>query len=373
MKSRHFSVIFSILLLVGLLYIGNPRKIADNLGRVELWYIPLVLVLYFINVLTKNLRWGIVLDEKGLFRKTLPLYVMGLAVNSVTPGRVGGEPFRAYLLNRNTSCRFGKGVASVFTEKIMDIIVLTCFSIVGLSFLVNELETNDLLKISLQLGFMVFLLVFILYATFHPTLLERIARRLIHVSRRISNHHYIDFFERKLVSIISNFKESLREFTRKRKNATAGFILTTVIWVNEAARLYLILRAMDIDAPLGAVIIASSIAAIAGGILPGGVGNAAIITIILSAAEITEAQATTAGIIMVLTSIWISIPLGMLSSFLCKIDIHLSDLIEKEDSGVGGEGGGGNDMNDENGIAGKPPPDGNTHQETLPGNEDRVP
>ena len=331
MKNRHISLIFSVLLLAGLLYIGNPREISENLSGIKLKYIALVIVLYLINVLTKNLRWCVVLGDVGLFRKALPIYFMGLAVNSVTPGRIGGEPFRAYLLNRNANCRFGKGIASVFTEKVMDIIILTCFSIVGIAFIVKELETDDLISIMAQLGIMVGLLDFILYATFHPTLLERIARRLITISRKVSNHRYIDFFDRKLTSIISSFKESLREFTKKKGNAVAGFGLSCVIWVNEAARLYLILLAMSIDVPLGAVIVASSVAAIVGGFLPGGAGNAAIITTVLSASEeITIGIATSAGFIMVLTSIWIAIPLGMVSSFICKIELHLGSLLDKE-------------------------------------------
>ena len=97
---------------------------------------------------------------------------------------------------------------------------------------------------------------------------------------------------------------------------------------------------MNIDVPLGAVIVASSVAAIAGGLLPGGAGNAAIITTILSTSEeISITDATTAGFIMVITSIWIAIPLGMASSFLCKIDIHLGDLVEEEETLAGDESG----------------------------------
>lgn len=336
MKSKHISAIFSILLLAGLLYLGDPHKISETLGTIELKYIALVLVLYFINGLTKNLRWCVVLDDVGLFKKTLPLLFMGLSVNTVTPGRVGGEPFRAYLLNRNVNCSFGKGIASVFTEKVMDIIVLVCFSVVGVSFIVKELGSDNLISISLQLGIMVGLLVFILYAIFHPTLLERIARRVISISKKVSSHRYIDYFEKKLVSIIDSFKESLAEFTKKKKNAASGFLLTCIIWVNEATRLYLILIAMNIDVTLGAVIVASSVAAIVGGLLPGGAGNAAIITTILSTSGMEQSDATTAGFIMVITSIWVAIPLGMISSFLCKIDIHLDELIEKETTSVDG-------------------------------------
>ncbi len=340
MKNRHLSALLSVLLLVGLFYMGDPGKISETLGQLELRYIILVIALYFLNVLTKNLRWCVVLDDIHLFRKALPLYFMGLAVNSVTPGRVGGEPFRAYLLNRNTNCRFGKGIASVFTEKVMDIILLVCFSILGIFFIVQELGSGDLTGILAQLAAMVVLLAFILYIVFHPTLMERIARRLIALARRFSDHRYLDFFENKLVSIIENFKESLREFMKKKKNATAGFFLTAVIWVNEATRLYFILRAMDIEVNLGSVIVASSIAAIVGGFLPGGAGNAAIITTILAGSGMSQSDATTAGFVMVLTSIWIAIPMGSMSSFVCKIDMHLGELVgdKKKDNDKASEG-----------------------------------
>ena len=337
MKSKHLSLLFSVVILGWLLYSGDPEKISETLSDINLLYIPLVLVLYLGNVLTKNLRWCVVLGDISLFRKALPLCFMGLAANSVTPGRVGGEPFRAYLLNRNTGCPFGKGIASVFTEKVMDIIILTCFSIVGMAFIVRELGQDDTMEIFLQLGAMVGILVFLLYTISHPTLMERIARRLISVSKRFSSHRYIDFFERKLISIIASFKESLKELLEQKKNAFAAFFLTTVIWVNEATRLYLILLAMDIEVHLGAVIVASSVAAIVGGIVPGGAGNAALISTILAGSGVLESDATSAGLVMVITSIWIAIPIGAFSSFITKIDIPLSEMVGQDEKAASGE------------------------------------
>jgi len=330
MKSKQFSAILSVILLVGLIYIGEPSEISERFTRTELKYILLVVLLYFINVFTKNLRWCVILNDLSLFKKTLPLYFIGLSVNSITPGRVGGEPFKAYLLNRNVDCRFGKSIASVFTERVMDVVILIAFSIVGIFFVVEDIEDDSLLSILLQLLLMILLLVFILYTISHPTLLETITRKFITLSKKMSSHRYIHFFEKKLVSIIFSFKESLKEFTKMKKNAVFGFFLSCAIWVNEALRLYLILIAMGIDVNLGSVIVASSVAAIVGGLLPGGAGNAAIITTILSTSGIGKADATAAGLIMVLTSIWIAIPIGIVSSFLCRIDFSLDQLIEKE-------------------------------------------
>ena len=61
------------------------------------------------------------------------------------------------------------------------------------------------------------------------------------------------------------------------------------------------------------IILASGLVYSIGTFLPFGVGNIAIATLVLSAANIDEAQAITIGIVEVATSLTLSVPMGIFS------------------------------------------------------------
>ena len=101
----------------------------------------------------------------------------------------------------------------------------------------------------------------------------------------------------------------------KREIAVKAFFVTLVIWINASIRFGLIVYAAvtgNVEAA-GLIILASGLVYSIGTFLPFGVGNIAIATLVLSAADIDEAQAITIGIVEVATSLTLSVPMGILS------------------------------------------------------------
>jgi uncharacterized membrane protein YbhN (UPF0104 family) len=132
----------------------------------------------------------------------------------------------------------------------------------------------------------------------------------------------------KLEGSIDRFHSSLRNI---RKNPWMGIgivILTLVIWLNEALRFYIIIQALPGDTyiPFQGAIAAIAVANILGFILPIGSGNVIGSASVLELLTGKETASTAASITQVATSLWISIPLGILSLLFLRSKSRKRDL-----------------------------------------------
>lgn len=307
--------ILSIVLLIGMLWVADPRRFVDILSQASLGILGLVLLLYFLNVLTKGLRWYLLLnlsDIKTPFRMALSFAVVGLSVSSVTPGRVAGEPVRAYLIRERTGLPFGTGLATVFTERIMDLLVLAMLGVIGLALIIPLLPLAGGLAIALFIVLVVVFFVAVVYLALHLAMLDRLSHWFVRVASRITKRPSLKW-EKAASDITSNFSEGFRSILRSKRSVATTFGLTTVIWLNEASRVFLVMFALAPDSVpfVGFVLIASTLASLLGALVPGGTFNAALIAMVFGAAGVSLSLATTAGLLMTFTSIWILVPVGI--------------------------------------------------------------
>jgi uncharacterized protein (TIRG00374 family) len=305
----------SIVLLIGMLWVADPRRFVDILSQASLGILGLVLLLYFINVLTKGFRWYLLLNRSEIktpFRTALSFAVVGLSVSSVTPGRVAGEPVRAYLIRERTGLPFGTGLATVFTERIMDLLVLAMLGVIGLALIISLLPFAGGLAIALFIVLVVAFFVAVVYLALHLTVLERLSHWFVRVASRITKRPSLKW-EKAASDIIHNFSESFRSILRSKRSVATTFGLTSVIWINEASRVFLVMYALSPESVpfVGFVLIASTLASLLGALVPGGTFNAALIAMVFGAAGVSLSLATTAGLLMTFTSIWILVPIGV--------------------------------------------------------------
>jgi uncharacterized protein (TIRG00374 family) len=329
-------IVISMIIIVAMIVIADPRKFLSILSKVDLTFIIGVVGLYFINICVKALRWHLLVNSSGKpvpFSKNLSFLMIGLMVNNTTPGRIAGEPVRVHLLRSRANVPVGRGLATIFAERIMDLMVLTAMALIGILFILPLVPSSDIKILLLPFLIVIVAIAFLLYMVLHPTLLDRIMHLLVKVINKISKGKWSAKLERSRVSFTTSFKKGFKEILRTRKTAAACFTLTGLIWLNEAFRIYLILLALPrVDVPsFGLVIIASSAATVFGIALPGGALNAALITMVFTAVGIEVASATTAGILVIMTSIWLSVPLGIIAMFFVglKIDRLKRNLKQK--------------------------------------------
>ena len=303
----------AVLVLLALVLQADPSTVAEHLRGADLMLLAGVVVLYLINALTKVIRWYVLLSRKGErlpFRKVALYFLIGLAINNATPGRVTGEPVRAYLVKTGTDYPMGRGMASIFLEKTIDTIVTLTFAVVGILLMMSVLneEASDALLLSAGIVaiFMTALIAFIAF--------PGIPRRLASWSfRRLGGKgegERVERWEGKMDGFLGTFEQGTREIAKDPYQTAAATGLTVVIWFNEALRLWLVFLALGYNASFELMMIATSLASFAALLIPLGAGSSTAIAAICTLAGIDGTLSTTAGLVFVMTSIWISIPLG---------------------------------------------------------------
>lgn len=311
-------VFSSILMIIIMILMANPQDLISALAGVNLYLIFIVIALYFVNLFVKAIRWHVLLNSTGdskkvPFRRILPYYLIGLALNNITPGRIGGDPVRAYILKSKENVPMGQGLSSVFIEKIADLFILAILALIGVLLLFPYLQGSIVFQLLLSV-IIVFVGIFaLLYAVLRTTLLEKLTDGFLRFTNKMKRRDVDTKAGVAVKSLVSKFRDGVEEIMNKKKGLGITISLTVAIWLNEAVRLYIILMALGINnlPSLAMVIIVSSMATLFGSILIWGTGNAAIIAGVFATVGLSLSDATAAGFLMIMTSIWLSVPIGV--------------------------------------------------------------
>ena len=339
LKERWKDILYTLLgliLIAALLLRADVTDTLDILADINLNLILLVLGLYFLNTFCKVIRWVGLLKGMGAKKVgmvTLPIFLSSLALNNSTPGKVGGEPVRALMLKEHTGNRISLGLATIFVEKSLDIITILAFAGFGLVYMISVLGFDDVRGIfyAFIAGAIIIMIVILLV----------VSRRFMRLINRTLEKATLRFVGRKedsrifrivskLEGSLHRFHSSIRTMIRNPGIGIGVLILTLVIWLNEALRLYIIISALpgDIYIPFQGAVAGVAVANIIGMVLPIGSGNVIGSASVLELLTGKEANSTAASLTQVATSLWISIPLGLLSLvFLRK---RSKELISKE-------------------------------------------
>jgi uncharacterized protein (TIRG00374 family) len=316
-RRTKFAIMMSlaVLVLVALVLQADPQVVADQLRQADLTILAGVVVLYLLNALTKVVRWYVLLSRRGEslpFGRVALYFLIGLAINNATPGRVSGEPVRAYLVKTGTDYPMGRGMASIFVEKTIDTVVTLTFAVVGILLLIgvlNEEASNTfMLSAGIVAVFMMALIVFIAF----PGVPRRFAAWFFARLHRRGETARAEKWESRVDGFLGTFEQGTREIAKNPYQTAAATGLTAVIWFNEALRLWMVFLALGFDPgpSFELMMVATSLASFAALLIPLGAGSSTAIAAICTLAGIDGTLCSTAGLVFVMTSIWISIPLG---------------------------------------------------------------
>ncbi len=303
----------AILVMLALVLQADPGQMRDLLEQMDLTIIIAVIGLYLLNVITKVLRWYALLSRR---EGTPPIgrvalyFLIGMAINNSTPGRVSGEPVRAYLVKTGTDYPMGRGMASIFVEKTIDTIVTLTFAIVGILLLIGVLSEEASETLLLSAGIVAILMAALLGFIVFPGVPRRLATWTFRRLNRGGASERAQRLEGAMDGFLGTFEKGTREIARNPAQTAAATGITAIIWFNEALRLWLVFLALGYNASFELMMIATSLASFAALLIPLGAGSSTAIAAICTMAGIDGTLSTTAGLVFVMTSIWISIPLG---------------------------------------------------------------
>ena len=298
-KKTVFFLGVSLVILAVMLYFVGIDQVISALKVAKLEYVAIAIAMQVFTYYLYTLRWKILNGVAGIdagIKNLLPMVLVGLAVNNITPsGRGGGEPVRAYILSREKNYPMEETFATVVADRALDtfpFVVLAVLTIIGMTL------------------------------TFNFRFYKKNS----------------DELEEKIHGVISGFQDTMKMVISNKKVLYYALPLSFVIWIFEILRVYFVFLAFG--ASVNPVVIGEVfiLACLAGMIplLPGGLGAVdGIMIIFYSAAGITASISAAATVIERLISFWMTTIIGMVilpyygSSVLDKISFGSSDEIEE--------------------------------------------
>ena len=231
----------------------------ENVRGIDLRLYFLALVLYYVSFVFRGLRWRILANNAAIAPGTeLPstfrfsqLIVIGWFVNSIGWLRVG-DAYRAYGLSSISGGKFSASLGTVLAERVTDMVTVLGLVAVAVVWFSATRESAGVYYIALVALAMAAALGGLLVA------MKGYGRRLARLLPNRLEQAYDQFQQGALGSL---------------QQLPAVFVLGTAGWLLEAARLYFVVKALDLDIDLPLVLIV----ALGGAILstvptPGGIG-----------------------------------------------------------------------------------------------------
>lgn len=139
----------SFLILVILVYIADFKKLIDSLKSAKPAYVLLALIFGILPLFVWGFSWYRFVNKVGIkisYRKIFPIYLGSNFMNAITPlGQLGGEPFMAYILSKNTDLPYEKAFPAVLSADMINYIPRITLSLTGTIFLLTSTKQTQLL------------------------------------------------------------------------------------------------------------------------------------------------------------------------------------------------------------------------------------
>lgn len=342
-KKTLFFLGLSIAILAVMLYLVGIDQVIEALKLAKLEFIGIAIALQIFTYYLYTLRWKILNNLADMdvgIKKLLPMVLVGLAVNNITPsGRGGGEPVRAYILAKEKNYPMQETFATVVADRALDtfpFVLLAVLTIIGMA-MYFDFDLWLLILMILAVTAIVIILILLIYMSINPNFGKRVDGWIIGLVRRFYKKNSEEL-EDKIHNVISGFQDTMKLVIYNKKVMYYALPLSFIIWIFEILRVYFVFLAFG--AHVNPVVIGEVfiLACLAGMIplLPGGLGAVdGIMIIFYSAAGITASISAAATVIERLISFWMATILGLVilpyygSSVLDKISIGSSDEIEE--------------------------------------------
>lgn len=318
-KKTLFFLGLSIAILAVMLYLVGIDQVIETLKLAKLEFIGIAIALQIFTYYLYTLRWKILNNLADMdvgIKKLLPMVLVGLAVNNITPsGRGGGEPVRAYILAKEKNYPMQETFATVVADRALDtfpFVLLAVLTIIGMA-MYFDFDLWLLILMILAVTAIVIILILLIYMSINPNFGKRVDGWIIGLVRRFYKKNSEEL-EDKIHNVISGFQDTMKLVIYNKKVMYYALPLSFIIWIFEILRVYFVFLAFG--AHVNPVVIGEVfiLACLAGMIplLPGGLGAVdGIMIIFYSAAGITASISAAATVIERLISFWMATILGL--------------------------------------------------------------
>jgi len=289
------SVLFGLLVFIGLAIFGDIRAVSASLRSLNWWLVPVVFALALGNYTLRIARWVYYLRRLGIelpLRDSVTIFMSGLAM-SITPGKMG-EVVKCYFLKRMCGTPLRRSFPIVFAERFTDLLAIVLLAAVG----VFRFQYGQVV-LWIGVGLTAGLLVVIMNRRLAIPLLQLIGRLpLLHRAGG------------KLLDVYEHAYGLLRPVPL----ATAT-VLGVVSWFCECVGFYVTLRALGAELPVPTTTFIYAFSTLFGAVtmLPGGlVTTEGSMTGLSILQGVPKDVASAATIVIRLATLWFAVVLGLL-------------------------------------------------------------
>ena len=346
MDKRTFLLLgVSVLILLAMLYFVGIDQVIDALKVANLAIIALAIVTQIFTYFLYTWRWQVLTNLADMdvsIKKLLPMVMVGLAVNNITPsGRGGGEPVRAYLLAKdNDDYHFDETLATVVADRALDTFPFVALAAITIASMALFFDFDLWLMVVMVIAVIaiIIILIVLIYMCINPDFGKRVDGWIIGLVRRFYKKNSEDL-ENQIHEAIIGFQNTMKMLISNKRGLLYTLSLSFVIWIFEILRVYLVFLAFGANVNIIVVGEVFIVACLVGMIplLPGGLGAIdGLMILFYSAAGIPASVSAAATVIERLISFWMATIIGMVilpyygSSVLDKISSKSStDEIEE--------------------------------------------
>ncbi len=303
LKSKFIvSLVFGLLVLAALAFVSDLPQTLTALAHFDWAYLPLVLLLTFLNYSLRFVKWQWYLRLIGArppLERSLSIFASAMSM-VMTPAKVG-EFLKAYMLRVTDAVPIARSAPIILAERITDGLAMIVLSIVGLAY----------------------------YQAAWPVLAFLIAgmggAALVVQSRRLSLR-LLDIGERlPLESRVSHHLHELYESSYilfHWRNLLPSIALGIVSWTGECVAFYLVLIGLGIAPSTTLFLQATFIFAfstVVGAVsaLPGGLGaaDASIGGLLVLVVGLSKELSVAATLLIRLCTLWFGVGIGLVALF----------------------------------------------------------
>jgi glycosyltransferase 2 family protein len=236
------SLVVPIVIIIIAVYLNRQylSEVPSDIGKASPWLVLLAFASYYLGFPFRGWRWTKLLRGAGYKVKVkdgTEIIFLSWLVNCIVPAKLG-DLYRAYLLKANSPVSATRTLGTVFMERILDLIAIAALGLVAgyWRFRGSLNELPEQVQIILAVG-----VVLIIGLTAALIVMRNFGRRVMAVLPL--PHRVVEFYLR--------FEEGVFGSVGLRGLPMLG-VLTFIIWMTEALRLYLVVLALGFkDADLG--------------------------------------------------------------------------------------------------------------------------
>ncbi|WP_414468374.1 UPF0104 family protein [Methanobacterium sp. ACI-7] len=251
-------LIFIVSFLVGL------DDIMEVLSRTNIYLMILTLILEVIIIMLWTERWRLILDvlhSAPGFKQLSAMLYASLFGNNVTPGAAGGEPLRAYLLDKFEGIPFETGFASATADRVFEFFPFVLVSTLT-AYLIFTLNIGFFTSLLVSIMIIITMILFglMIYVGYNKEVSTRIilsiARKIFPYAKKLtSKETSFTKVRDKLVGYIDTFTFGFQGVLRDHRMFIIGIFISFLMWGIDNFRFYLTFGALGYYPPIIPMII----------------------------------------------------------------------------------------------------------------------